>query len=140
MRLSLLPSLGAVLSLRALGAVASITCDPKHDLGNNSTDTYILSAGVLAEVANNCIENVCTTRESVGLVAKDCGLVLLTITYLGALLSDVGDCIKGFCNIVDQCIATEGVHGGILQTHDALYDIVAVDQHESKEGIKELGI
>jgi hypothetical protein len=140
MRLSLLPSLGAVLSLRALGAVASITCDPKHDLGNNSTDTYIPSAGVLAEVANNCIENVCTTRESVGSVAKDCGPVLLTITHLGAPLSDVGDCIKGFRNIVDQCIATEGVHGGILQTHDALYDIVAVDQHESKEGIKELGI
>ncbi|KAF2786046.1 hypothetical protein K505DRAFT_368564 [Melanomma pulvis-pyrius CBS 109.77] len=139
MRPNLLPALRAVLSLGALGAFASVTCDPKHDLGNNSTDTYIPSAGVLAEVANNCIEDVCATRGSAGSVTKDCRPDLLTITYLGAPLSDVRDFIKGFRNIVDQCITTEGVYGGILQTHDILYDIVAVDQHEGQEGIEELG-
>ena len=63
--------------------------------------THIPSAGVLVEIANNCIEDICTTRGSTELVTKKCGLILFTITHLGAPLSDDGDCIKGFRNIVD---------------------------------------
>jgi hypothetical protein len=140
MRPNLLPALGVVLSLRTIGAFASITCDPKHNPRNNSTDMYIPSAAFLAEVANNCITEVCTAGGSAGSITKDCGPILLTISSLGAPLSNQRDCIKEFRNIVDQCITTEGAYGGILQTHNVLYDIAAVDQHEGKEGVEEVGI
>src|SRR4051812_40203927 len=116
MRSILLPTLGAVLSLGASGAFASVICDTKHGPGINSTDASIPSARLLAEVTKHCIKGVCATGGNEGLITEHCGPVMLTITHLGAPLSDVRDCIGQFGSIIDQCITTKGVHGGISQT------------------------
>ncbi|KAJ4286475.1 hypothetical protein N0V90_013175 [Kalmusia sp. IMI 367209] len=125
MRSILLPTLGAVLSLRVLGA--PVTCDTKHD------PATVSSAGLLAQVTEDCIANFCATGGNQGTVTGQCGPVVLTITPLSSdvLRSDIGDCVGQFQNIIDQCLTTDGVLGGTSETEQAVYD---ASVNESEDG------
>ena len=83
MGLNLLPALGAVVSLGISTAFASVSCNTKHDPGNNGADTYDLGVEALAEIANNSIEGFCATGGRVGVVVEHCGPVMLTLTQPG---------------------------------------------------------
>jgi hypothetical protein len=127
MRSALLSRLGAVLGLGASGAFASVICDPKLDPGINSTHALIPSTEALAEVTTHCIENICTTKGTDITSTEHCGLLVITITQLGAPHLDVSNCVGQLRSIVDQCITTENAPGGISQAHDVLYDVSLAD-------------
>ncbi|KAF2451747.1 hypothetical protein P171DRAFT_426215 [Karstenula rhodostoma CBS 690.94] len=125
MRSILLPTLGTVLVLGVSGA--RVSCDTKHDAATNS------SVSIIAKVTEDCIADFCATGINQGTISGQCGPIVLTITPLtgGALLSDAGDCVGQFQNIINQCIATDGVLGGASQTDQLVYDLF-VDESEGR--------
>jgi hypothetical protein len=120
MRSILIPALGAIFSLGALGApIANVICDTKSDPRSNSTISTL--HGLLD--SSHSIEDLCASGGSAGSVTKRHGPIKLTITHLGAPLSTIKDCINGFNNIIDKCSTSEGVHGGVLEVLGVMYDV-----------------
>jgi hypothetical protein len=126
MKSVLLSALGAILSLRASEALAKVICDPKHNPEINGINTYIPSVGALSEVTGHCIDDICASSNDADSITKKCGPISLTITHLSAPLFDVKDCINGFNSIVDHCIPSKGIHGGIFETEEVIYNVLAV--------------
>ncbi|PSN72791.1 hypothetical protein BS50DRAFT_628914 [Corynespora cassiicola Philippines] len=137
MRSTFLSSLGAILSLGVLGAFTSVTCDPKHHPGVNGTHAPVPSTDALAQVTTHCVQSICSTTGTDATSTEHCGPLVITITQLSTFQLDVANCVDRIHRIFYQCIATEGVPGGISQTHDVLYE-VSVTNGNSPSNVEEL--
>jgi hypothetical protein len=128
MRYGLLPALSTVLSLGALGELSADVriCDRPLD--------YDSSAQAL-NVTHDCIEDVCTA--GVRSARQDCGPVLLTIrANMESDLFEPGVCIKGFRDILDQCITAGSTVTGALLSRDLWFEIAVAGVPAYEEGIR----
>ncbi|KAF2447238.1 hypothetical protein P171DRAFT_471585 [Karstenula rhodostoma CBS 690.94] len=123
MRISLLLTVGAALSLRAHAALGNVICDTKH---HSSID-------LLEEATELCFKHVCADHGHRNQTLEHCGPIVLTHTPLGTVLPAPESCITGFRIIVDKCFTTEGVQGGASETPEALYSIFTTSDSNGQE-------
>jgi hypothetical protein len=146
MRLTSLPTLAAVLSLRASGVLSSsVICEQR------GVDNAAEGAGF--EDAKLCIEDFCATKGTdEAQITKDCGSILLTVTHLQAPSSSgAEDCVSQFNSIINQCVIPEDsekvcdcassshrrsfadtIQPATSQTEATLYEISLTDEDESE--------
>jgi hypothetical protein len=120
---SVLVAFGAILHLKNFGAFASVICDRKHSPTTNSTDTTNKSFDYLKDVTEGCVTSICSPGRNKGRTKKQCGPVVLSVTYFDDPTSDSGRCIGLFNSLIEQCITKQGAQGGTSRTTDALYSI-----------------
>lgn len=123
-----LPVLSIVLSLGALGTLPTEV--PICDRPLN----YNPSAEAL-KVTHDSIEDVCTA--GIRSARQDCGPVLLTIrSKMESDLFEAEVCIKGFRDILDQCITAGSTVTGALLTRDLRFNIAVAGVPAHEEGIR----
>lgn len=123
-----LPVLSIVLSLGALGTLPTEV--PICDRPLN----YNPSAEAL-KVTYDSIEDVCTA--GIRSARQDCGPVLLTIrSNMESGLFEAEVCIKGFRDILDQCITAGSTVTGALLTRDLRVEIAVAGVPAHEEGIR----
>ena len=115
MRYSLLPTLGALLSLGVSGVSANVVCDTELNLNINSTSTAL--------AAKDCIARACADRVAGHNVQEHCGSVIFAVTHVDSSLPDVAKCISQFNSIVDQCITSGLASTGTVADKQAIYEI-----------------
>ncbi|CAI6332757.1 unnamed protein product [Periconia digitata] len=127
MRSFFIPALTAVASLGIPGALASVTCDQ----GSGSDSKPLLDARELIDTTQECIQNLCATKEE-GITTKQCGPLVVSVARLTALPSNAEECMIQLNSIINECISTESTSGGFSGTKDALYDISFPDQEDDE--------
>ncbi|KAL1602450.1 hypothetical protein SLS60_005866 [Paraconiothyrium brasiliense] len=89
-----------------------------------------MNVSQFVEVTKTCFENVCASGSNTGASTERCGPIVLAITHLDGLSSDIETCVGHFRGILEQC-ASDGINGGTSQVGQALYDIFVVNDGES---------
>lgn len=117
-----------MLNLGALGALPTVV--PICDRPLN----YNPSAEAL-KVTHDSIEDVCTA--GIRSARQDCGPVLLTIrSNMESDLFEAEVCIKGFRDILDQCITAGSTVTGSLLICDLRFEIAVAGVPAHEEGIR----
>ncbi|RDL32981.1 uncharacterized protein BP5553_08420 [Venustampulla echinocandica] len=120
-----IPLLTALLSLKALGVYAlnCNTADPLKADGPSGVDI----ASSLQLGGNGTIDDICNNRFKdigAGPIIYNAGPIVFSLSQTEGVLHPKGDCKSALTSIISQCIVTQNVWGGSVETEGLLFEIM----------------
>lgn len=119
-----IPLLTALLSLKALGVYA-IDCNTDIPLDPNGPSGADIASSIQVG-ENGPVDDLCMNRFKdieAGPIIYNAGPLVFSLSRTEGVLHPTGDCKSSLSNIISQCIVSENVWGGSVETDGLLFEI-----------------